>query len=137
MARVLERRRPRFRDLVDTLPAFGWHEAGKWNWWKWGNGTGQAVRFLKCFGAGIKNSEGEEPPGESCVVTEPRLQGAVAQAGSRGGSKMPVGRGQAAISSGLHFSKILINNHLDRSGRYTVAACLLWGGFWRGHKDAG
>ena len=55
----------------------------------------------------------------------------------RGGSKMPVGRGQAAISSGLHFSKILINSHLGRSGRYAVAACLLWGGCWRGHKDAG
>jgi hypothetical protein len=55
----------------------------------------------------------------------------------RGGSKMPVGRGQAAISSGLHFCKILTNSHLGRSGRYAVAACLLWGGFWRRHKDAG
>ena len=103
---------------------------------KHGNGNGEMgrVRFLKCFGAGIENSEGEEPQGESCVVTEPRLQGAVLCCCS--GSTMPVGRRQAAISSGLHFSKILINNHLDRSGRYTVAACLFWGGCWRRHKDA-
>ena len=40
---------------------------------------------------------------------------------------MRVGRSQAAISSGLHFSKTLINNHFGGQGRYAVAACLLLG----------
>jgi len=46
----------------------------------------------------------------------------------RGGSTMRVEPGQAATSSRPHFSKILINSHLGRSGRYTVAACLQSGG---------
>ena len=45
----------------------------------------------------------------------------------RAARKMRVRRGQAATSSGLDFSNLLINNDLDRLGRYAVAAGHLLG----------
>ena len=100
---------PRFRDFVDTLPGFGWHEAG--------------------------HSEMFDSPLPSPMQAS-QTDGVSAPAQCRrGGSKMSVGRGQTATSSGPRLSKILINNHLDGSGRYTVAACLFGGGYWRRHKD--
>ena len=45
----------------------------------------------------------------------------------RAARKMRARRGQTATSSGLDFSKVLINNDLDRLGRYAVAAGHLLG----------